>query len=355
MSFFGDLKTITTSSVKAVGGVAEVLAEGADIFEKSATWAALTMKAGRLERAIERQCQNGASSGELETLWRELSEHHKALWEGASSEERGEIDSKRKKLRALISDASIAELEHEVEQQKHRISNTAYRLPLLEIAALISLQSTLNRLLSQIDKRGKTERAAELRLESKSLDSRIAELELKRDELETELYADGSVKRYLEKRDGRLHGQVQAWYPSGKPEYRIAFIEGDFVGRAEYWREDGSLLCEIERDAAGLSQHCVWLPDGQKAAAGEIENDCGYLSMWLYDGYCLGRLRLQEGRAQRYRFMAKLFFKPGFWLRLFRASRSEDGVNNMRQLESAATAWSDFGETLEQIRTGSSR
>jgi antitoxin component YwqK of YwqJK toxin-antitoxin module len=45
-------------------------------------------------------------------------------------------------------------------------------------------------------------------------------------------------------RDGRLHGEAQIWYSSGKIKRRGSFQNGKLSGKWEYWDEDGNVLCE---------------------------------------------------------------------------------------------------------------
>lgn len=349
MSFFGDLKAITKASAKAVSDGVELFADLAEEVSQSSEKMLISSRLDRAEKEFVRNSLNNASESEIKRYWDEFNEHFDELIPRSSEEERQALVCRRQKLEARLDQSSMKRLKNEIDTLTNSMKNQKFGRPVDEIQALNRKKLMCLRLVELCKKNREEQLKASALAAIREIEEQVAELETQRDQVVLDTRDDESVKQRSHKRDGELNGRTEAFYPDGSRRFSADFVNGQFEGNAEYWREDGSLVFKINRGASGRSKHLLYLPAGQKIAECDLSGPNGTASVWFWDGYFIAKAKIVGGRANKALFLLKTVLKPGVWARLWRAkSNGSDGAH-LQNMEATIVTWDAFLSELKEL------
>lgn len=349
MSFFRDLKNITKASFKAVGDGVELFAELAEDVSQSSEKMLISSRLDRAEKEFVKDSLNNASEYQIKSSWNEFNEQYEKLVPRCSAEERKALVGRRQRLEATFDQLSIKRLKGEINSLTTSIADQDFDLPVHEIRELNRKKLMCSRLVELCEKNREQQLKASALAAIREIEAKVAELETQRDEVVLDTRDDESVKQRSHKRDGELNGKTEAFYPDGSRRFSADFVNGQFEGSAEYWREDGSLVFKINRGASGRSKHLLYLPAGQKIAECDLSGPNGTASVWFWDGYFIAKAKIVGGRANKAFFLLKTVLKPGVWARLWRAkSNASDGAH-LQNMEATVVTWDGFLSELKEL------
>lgn len=349
MSFFGDLKNITKASFKAVGDGVELFAELAEDVSQSSEKILISSRLDRAEKDFVQNSLNNAPESEIKRSWNEFNEHYNKLIPRSSEEERQALVGRRQKLEARLDQSSMKRLKNEIDTLTNSIKNQKFGRPVDEIQALNRKKAMCSRLVELCQRSREEQLKASALAAIREIEAQVAELETQRDEVVLETRDEESVKRRSHKRDGELNGKTEAFCPDGSKRFTANFVDGQFEGSAEYWRDDGSLAFRINRGASGRSKHMLYLPAGQKIVECLLSGANGTASVWFWDGYFIAKAKLVGGRANKAVLLLKAVLKPGVWVRLWRAKSDASDATNLRNMEETLVIWDGFLSELKEL------
>lgn len=324
MSFWGDLKSLTIESAKAIGTGVELLSEVAEEANKASQRLLAETRIARLEKELATLAEGPGSDpvraekcGQLLRLYDELEK----LGGGVSDTD---IAARKKLISQDLSRQTVRRLLALIESLEKSIAKSRFSLPVQEISQKQRLLSQIDALLVQLNRGSQGGMAESFFAKKKAILADIAHLESLRATEEVSHYSSGGQFSYIEKYDGRRHGCSRYWYESGYLKLQIKYDNGQIYGPLSFWREDGSILFRGERLANSNLKLTGYLRNGGRVFQGEL-GQTGYCNIWFAGVVNAGRMKIENGRVQKLGFLFRLFFNFLFWRSYWRIFRSEGG------------------------------
>ena len=324
LSFWGDLKSLTIESAKAIGTGVELLSEVAEEANKASQRLLAETRIARLEKELATLAEGPGSDpvraekcGQLLRLYDELEK----LGGGVSDTD---IAARKKLISQDLSRQTVRRLLALIESLEKSIAKSRFSLPVQEISQKQRLLSQIDALLVQLNRGSQGDMAESFFAKKKAILADIAHLESLRATEEVSHYSSGGQFSYIEKYDGRRHGFSRYWYESGYLKLQIKYDNGQIYGPLSFWREDGSILFRGERLANSNLKLTGYLRNGGRVFQGELGQN-GYCNIWFAGVVYAGRMKIENGRVQKLGFLFRLFFNFLFWRSYWRIFRSEGG------------------------------
>lgn len=351
MSFFGNIKRITTSTAKAISNGAELLNELAEGGHKSSELLLLKTKASKMDNDINHLVNNSADPQEISEKRQALAEKYNEIIQETLGSEREEYVRKNKSLENEIIISKIIEIKQRVETKEQVLSNQNFKLAITEIHKLENIQAELEHLL-RLTKTGQHEVIHQKALgKLKHNTILIADLQEKRHEETFSTYPSGNMKSKSKLYDGKYHGLTEYWYEGGLKEKEISFSHGVLSDTSRYWRNDGTLLSEITNQPKnGSFSHSIFARNGIKIMEFVLKNKMGYVDIWLWDGSFVCRGKMNDNKISRASFLIKAGVRKNVWVSLYRARKpglQKDQFNDMTETVKIHTSF--FNELVKYM------
>lgn len=146
--------------------------------------------------------------------------------------------------------------------------------------------------------------------------------ENQRNRVDEEHYPEGSLKRRLPRRDGRLHGQCEAWYPGGSKRWEAGFSQGKAHGGGVIWHPDGKqwIKYAVKTEAPHFVA-TLWPTDDEITMhiEGDLAKQRQLRAEVRYQGVRFGPVKFAHGeiRSSRLFFFLssalKVMLRPRLW------------------------------------------
>src|SRR5690554_1233393 len=349
MSFFGDLKRTTKATVGAVSKGVELCAFAAEELDKSAGRGVLKAECYRLETGLRSLKNHQASSTEISDVRRQLVEVYRRALPEVSDLDRQSIASKLDSLLFEEGQAEIACVVDRIKSQRRSLQSAEFGTPASKIRKLNALRSDYVLAASIAEKISDKTLAEDSRVRVSEIDADVVELEKLRYEVIEEKFSSGRQKSVIRKYDGAFHGVSEYWYENGQLWKMMCYQNGRPDGRCVLFRENGTTLMEVHVDqSASRMVQKVYLGDGSKIVEGIMSRGSGEISVWLWNGVCLGGARYSDGRISRIPFVLGLLVRPKVWISLFLAYKDHAVREKFDEMSSAINEYAVFANEFSK-------
>lgn len=349
MSFFGDLRRTTKATVGAVSKGVELLTFAAEELNKGAGVLVLKSECYKLEVELRSLKNQKSSASEIGGVRRQLVEAYRRALPEVSDLDRQSIASKLDALLVEEGQAEIACVVDRIKSQRRSLQSTEFGTPASKIRTLKALRSDYVLAASLAEKISDKALAEDSRIRVDEIDADVVELEKLRYEVIEEKFSSGRQKSVIRKYDGAFHGVSEYWYENGQLWKMLCYQNGRPDGRCVLFRENGTTLIEVHVDqSASRMVQKVYLGDGSKIVEGVLSRGSGEISVWLWNGVCLGCARYSDGRISRIPFVLGLLVRPKVWIALFLAYKDHGVRERFDEMSSAINEYAVFANEFSK-------
>lgn len=255
MGFWKNTKLAVTNTGKALSASAELLASGAESFERSTRLMLLETKISSLERERFRLGDDWFSSSNIEKR-EQLDSFYKELFSEFPTEIPRHLKHSKLQLDKNEQSNEAQRLSQQIAETEQRIDMMKNALAITKIKELRKLRTLLNALKTNAFTNQDFKLRESVNRRLNQLDQQVAALESQRHLTVTDFDANGKKLLEYETFDGKNHGLYRAWYPSGEIHWNLSFAMGHPT-TGQCFREDGSLLFDYEYHNSKASEYVI--------------------------------------------------------------------------------------------------
>lgn len=351
MSFFSGVKNIVVSTAESLNNGVEVL-EGltAEMKRSSEVFASKSRVSG-YEKEIELLLSNFSDSLEVDRKRVELLKAYQEVIKNTVGEEKARYVEKKKKLDDEMVIAKIRETEEKICSKEEKRDRTNFCLPIDEIIHLEQIVVDLNFLL-KLTASGQHESTKKIALEKMcDIENIISGLQEERLEKKYSYFSSGQLQSRRSLYDGKAHGLTEVWYESGGKKKEVSYAQGDLNGVSRYWRNDGTILCEISVESIEeLLIQRVYARNGQKITEALIKKGDGNIQVWLWNGEFVVKVKIKNRKVEKLMAIVKLMFKKNLWLAVFRARKKGRHQNELNDMMASIEAADGFMSEISKVK-----
>lgn len=255
MGFWKNTKLVITNTGKALSTSAELLASGAESFERSTRLMLLESKISSLERERARLRDDWFASSNIEKR-EQLDSFYEELFSEFPTEIPRHLKHSKLELDKNAKSNEVRRLSQQIAETEQRIEMMKNALAITKIKELRKLRTLLNVLKNNAFTNQDFKLGESVNRRLNQLDQQVEALESQRHLTVTDFDANGKKLVEYETFDGMNHGLYRAWYPSGEIHWDLSFSMGQ-PQTGQCFREDGSLLFDYEYHNSEVSEYVI--------------------------------------------------------------------------------------------------
>jgi hypothetical protein len=318
MSFFADLKTIVSSSVKTISHSVEALAEFTETLERKTKILNLHSQIKLIEYKIQHPETDvqGAAKGTKQELLRVCNELLALAGERAAPE----IQAKKQALLLEAHHADLNAVVKEIVRREKEIELLNFAFPIDEIRSKERLLECYGNLI----KLARNDVSPDVPVKYEQLKIDIVFLQTKRRTKQSEFYPSGIKMSDVHLFDGKKDGLCEYWFESSVLRARCNFKAGLLHGRCQQWYEDGRLYLDANYSAGKVATSCsVFMKNGVEVMRLVIGDQSGRIFINLWNGLKFGTINTSSNRFfQKIVIVLRLLFSYKLQRSFFRARKS---------------------------------
>jgi hypothetical protein len=285
MSFFADLKTIVSSSVKTISHSVEALAEFAETLERKTKILNLYSHIKLIEYQIQHPETDVKGAGKATK--QELLRVYNELLALAGERAAPEIQAKKQALLLESHQADVSAVLKEIVHREKEFELMEFAFPIDEIRSkerLLQCYGNLVRLAGN-------DVSPDIPVKYEQLKTDIAFLQTKRRTKQSEFYPSGIKMSDVHLFDGKKDGLCEYWFESSVLRARCNFKAGLLHGRCQQWYEDSRLYLDANYSTGKVATSCsVYMRNGVEVMRLVIGDQSGQVFINLWDGLRFGTI-----------------------------------------------------------------